>query len=197
MSFSRRVKIKIWKTIENKCYAVSPSPTTYNMNMVWIVKVCLSEHNLSVAYLITFSMHGMLLNVKTPLIHCISMLRATRYFHSLSLPLSLVWFTPAVWGGSGGSLLMKEDDCLKSCDDECCRDDVEARETGVPVVYGRGWGAMAAIVNPLAAHLRRGERKVGKRRRIDHYSFSEPCRMPASYWIAANINYFMASTSKR
>ncbi len=50
---------------------------------------------------------------------------------------------------------------------------------------------MAAIVNPLAAHLRRGERKVGKRRRIDHYSFSEPCRMPASYWIAANINYFM------
>lgn len=56
---------------------------------------------------------------------------------------------------------------------------------------------MAAIVNPLAAHLRRGERKVGKRRRIDHYSFSEPCRMPASYWIVANINYFMASTSKR
>lgn len=33
---------------------------------------------------------------------------------------------------------MKEDDCLKSCDDECRRDDVEARETGVPVVYGRG-----------------------------------------------------------
>lgn len=57
---------------------------------------------------------------------------------------------------------------------------------------------MAAIVNPLAAHLRRGERKkMGKSRRIDHYSFSEPCRMSASYWIAANINDFMTSTSKR
>lgn len=33
---------------------------------------------------------------------------------------------------------MKEDDCLKSCDDGCCCDDVEARETGVLVVYGRG-----------------------------------------------------------
>ncbi len=57
MSFSRRVKIKIWKTIENAFSAVSPSPTTYNMNTVWIlfVKVCLSEHNLSIAYLITFT----------------------------------------------------------------------------------------------------------------------------------------------
>lgn len=125
----------------------------------------LSERNLSVAYLITFSMHWVLLNVKThwyTVYQCCGLHERSRYFHSLSLPLSLVWFTPAVWGGSGGSLLMKEDDCLKSCDDGCCRDDVEARETGVPVVYGRDWGAMAAIVNPLAAHLRRGERKNGK-----------------------------------
>lgn len=52
---------------------------------------------------------------------------------------------------------------------------------------------MAAIVNPPAAHLRWGERKVGMSRRIDHYSFSKQ----ASHWIATNINDFMASTSKR
>lgn len=54
---------------------------------------------------------------------------------------------------------MKEDDCLKSSDDGCCRDDVEAREVGVPVVYGWGRDGMAAAVNPTHIHLRGGGEK--------------------------------------
>lgn len=54
---------------------------------------------------------------------------------------------------------MKEDDCLKSSDDGCCRDDVEAREAGVLVVYGWERGGMAATVNSPHSHLRGVQRE--------------------------------------
>ncbi|GAA6094761.1 uncharacterized [Tachysurus ichikawai] len=101
-------------------------------------------------------------------------------------------FVQAVREGSGGSLLMKEDDCLKSFDDGCCRDDVEAREVGVPVVYGWDRDGMAAAVNPLPMHLRGGGRKEKGKSKC---TFNSAANALSGHWGAQTIKATVPGSS--